>query len=469
MKNHVFPFILPSHTSIWSQPNDCGTNKSLHHCFASARRASGKFNDETSVSYFNRIFEAGWRIFVSKEHEELTVNRETNKEKAPVFSNATTRSFKRTGIYPLNVHASTWKEAEETIGLACEIGNEGSVGGKNTWEVRVKKESAGTLTQEEENFLKKYLPSDGEERHILVHGKVVMDSILKRWRLQVKELEKEGNWKEAFQLQPKGISPHEVIAEKLFDFERPDVDSIPKAKEEDKEKIEKKYATSIVLACGSGRTGTLKIFYIERDDDSKLTRVEGNAMRRQDDKWYIGLDDGRSILDWGYAGSMIPIISPPNRNIVVHKLMGNAINVVVLAETKVLAAHDGNLFKRMTLLEGNPLVTTLPSQFQDPVLRDIQDIPRVCQAIQEDWQKPNLNRQTAWYLGHCIRERMTDIANGSISRNAGSVDIILTGCEVSLWIAENFASDLQKAFPKLFVKAVSSNKIVSTLNYVFYD
>jgi hypothetical protein len=64
---------------------------------------------------------------------------------------------------------------------------------------------------------------------------------------------------------------------------------------------------------------------------------------------------------------------------------------------------------------------------------------------------------------------MTDIANGSISRNAGSVDIILTGCEVSLWIAENFASDLQKAFPKLFVKAVSSNKIVSTLNCVFYD
>eukprot|EP00978_Attheya_sp_CCMP212_P042717 scaffold265244_cov33-Attheya_sp.AAC.1 len=31
MQNHVFPFFLPSHTSIWSQPNDCGTNKSLHH------------------------------------------------------------------------------------------------------------------------------------------------------------------------------------------------------------------------------------------------------------------------------------------------------------------------------------------------------------------------------------------------------------------------------------------------------
>jgi hypothetical protein len=88
MENHVFPFFLPSHTSIWSQPNDCGTNKSLHHYFAAARRASGKFNDETSVSYFNRIFESGWKQFVMKEHEELTVNREPNQEKPPIFHNA---------------------------------------------------------------------------------------------------------------------------------------------------------------------------------------------------------------------------------------------------------------------------------------------------------------------------------------------------------------------------------------------
>jgi hypothetical protein len=67
--------------------------------------------------------------------------------------------------------------------------------------------------------MKGYLPSDGEERHILVHGKVVMDLILKQWREQVKELEKEGKWKEAFQLKPKGSDPHEIIAEKLFQFE----------------------------------------------------------------------------------------------------------------------------------------------------------------------------------------------------------------------------------------------------------
>lgn len=33
-------------------------------------------------------------------------------------------------------------------------------------------------------------------------------------------------------------------------------------------------------------------------------------------------------------------------------------------------------------------------------------------------------------------------------------------CEVSLWLAEQMASDLQKAFTKLNVMAVSSNKVL---------
>eukprot|EP00978_Attheya_sp_CCMP212_P004769 scaffold10471_cov39-Attheya_sp.AAC.2 len=136
----------------------------------------------------------------------------------PVASNATTCSYKRTGLYPLNVHASSWEEAEEKIGLACVLASE-SVAAKKTWEVRVKKATAGLLTPEEEKTLKEYLPSDGEERHILVHGKVVMDSILKHYSLQVKELEKQGKWTKAFQLDPKGVAPHELIAEKLFEFE----------------------------------------------------------------------------------------------------------------------------------------------------------------------------------------------------------------------------------------------------------
>eukprot|EP00978_Attheya_sp_CCMP212_P048024 scaffold462470_cov106-Attheya_sp.AAC.1 len=31
-ENNVFVFSLPSHTSIWSQPNDCGVNLMFHAC-----------------------------------------------------------------------------------------------------------------------------------------------------------------------------------------------------------------------------------------------------------------------------------------------------------------------------------------------------------------------------------------------------------------------------------------------------
>lgn len=50
---------------------------------------------------------------------------------------------------------------------------------------------------------------------------------------------------------------------------------------------------------------------------------------------------------------------------------------------------------------------------------------------------------------------------GTISSK--SVDILLTGCEVSLGLAEQFASDLQKMFPKLNIEAVSSNKLLDLI------
>ncbi|MGK3756291.1 MAG: hypothetical protein ACI8RD_008602 [Bacillariaceae sp.] len=52
---------------------------------------------------------------------------------------------------------------------------------------------------------------------------------------------------------------------------------------------------------------------------------------------------------------------------------------------------------------------------------------------------------------------MKAIAGGNLSRSARSVDILVTGCEVSLWLAEQFASDLQKALPKLYVRAGPSS------------
>jgi hypothetical protein len=86
----------------------------------------------------------------------------------------------------------------------------------------------------------------------------------------------------------------------------------------------------------------------------------------------------------------------------------------------------------------------------------------VCRAIQNDWNSgkaaTSLNRITAFNLSHCLRERLDRHVAGRVPPN--SVDILLTGCEVSLWVAEQFASDLKKSFPRLSLEAVSSNKLL---------
>lgn len=181
-------------------------------------------------------------------------------------------------------------------------------------------------------------------------------------------------------------------------------------------------------------------------------REEDNAVR-------LDLDDlGGEIclLDWGFAGDTAPAISPPNRSLAVEKAMNGSVNVVLL--------HQNNsskpLAKRLTLLENNEFIRPLLDDCDDLVLADIRDIPRVCKQIQDDWRDVGLNRMTAWNLANCIRARMKAHVDGKIPCHGGTVDILVTGCEVSLWVAEQFVADLQKCFPKLFVKAISSNKIL---------
>lgn len=165
-----------------------------------------------------------------------------------------------------------------------------------------------------------------------------------------------------------------------------------------------------------------------------------------------------ALLDWGYACDADPAISPPNRNLQVEKLMNGSVNVVLLQQS--MNAKTNQLSKRLTLLENNEFIKPLLDDFEDPVLADILDIPKICNDIQQDWRTVGLNRMTAWNLANCIRERMKGHVDGSIKGHGAQIDILVTGCEVSLWVAEQFVSDLQKCFPYLFIRAVSSNKLL---------
>lgn len=169
------------------------------------------------------------------------------------------------------------------------------------------------------------------------------------------------------------------------------------------------------------------------------------------------------LLDWGYADMAEPSISPPNRHLSVSKLMNDSLSVVSFRECAAIK-HKSQLRQRLTLIERNEYIKPLLDDSDDPVLSDIRSIPRVCSKIQQDWHGVGLNRCTAWNLANCLRDRMRAQLDG---KKSGQVDILVTGCEVSLWLGEQFVSDLQQSFPKLVIKSESSNKLLGLFGQEF--
>jgi hypothetical protein len=196
-------------------------------------------------------------------------------------------------------------------------------------------------------------------------------------------------------------------------------------------------------------------------DEDALARSLGDV---DNDVLRLDLDDlGGEVLllDWGCALYQNLAVSVPNRSLVTHDLMNGQVAAILFQESKA-TTRDPQIYHRMTRLSRNRLIKPLREESSDLVLSDIRDIPTVCRAIQDDWDVKSactsLNRLTAFNLSRCLRDRLDAHVAGTVSSRA--VDILVTGCEVSLWLAEQFASDLRGSFPKLRTMAISSNKIL---------
>lgn len=216
-----------------------------------------------------------------------------------------------------------------------------------------------------------------------------------------------------------------------------------------------------------------------------LASVHGGAYGDDNAAIRLDLDDLNGeicLLDWG--ADRTPAVSLPNSHLEQYPLMGSTVTAILAREGNMsleaplhasyslksmgsrsgTAMIDTGLFHRMTRLEGNEFIKPLLPDQDDLVLSDIQDIPKVLRNLQEDWRnKPqasiSLNRLTAWNLARCLKKRLQRQVESN-TKSLTSVDVVVTGCEVSLWLAEQFAADLQTAFPRLAVKAVSSNKVL---------
>ncbi|MFM9072787.1 MAG: hypothetical protein ACKOOC_05205 [Cyanobium sp.] len=112
----------------------------------------------------------------------------------------------------------------------------------------------------------------------------------------------------------------------------------------------------------------------------------------------------------------------------------------------------------------------------DPVAADIAEIPSLLAAITDDWSNPgSRNRQSADALAQLLITKAANLADKeNVLRQAGlddslakshHVDLLITGVENSLWLAEQFARDLSLLMPRLRVKALSANAVLMAIQH----
>jgi len=105
LANNIFCVLIPSHSSSWSQLNDCWPNKTLRRIFGTvcntirnARRTQlSTFDDAT----FNDAIKRSYKIFVKEQTEMLS---KTGK-------NCVTEAAAYVGLYPFTSNCSGWNNA----------------------------------------------------------------------------------------------------------------------------------------------------------------------------------------------------------------------------------------------------------------------------------------------------------------------------------------------------------------------
>ena len=122
------------------------------------------------------------------------------------------------------------------------------------------------------------------------------------------------------------------------------------------------------------------------------------------------------------------------------------------------------LAARMVMLGGNARVLPLTAATPDPVGFDISEIPKVLRAVRTSFAQPHtLNHACLRAFGRDVARRLALKSGKQQPSAADALDVLVVGCEVSLWVGEQFASDLSAVQPSLRVRALSANKLLGLL------
>lgn len=91
----------------------------------------------------------------------------------------------------------------------------------------------------------------------------------------------------------------------------------------------------------------------------------------------------------------------------------------------------------------------------DLVEKDLIETPSVLAAIDRAWEDKESIESIA---GHDLAVHLVECMKRRLEFNLDTIDLIVTGVEVSLWTGEQWAADIRAIFPQLNIVAVSANK-----------
>ena len=172
-RNNVVILILPSKTSITSQPNDSSVNMVLATLISrNVKRANICSTDQMSVVDFLNVLKSTWEEHVSNESNLLLITEE----------NKATRGFVKTGLCPLDYDCENWTEAIKFFSELSRLEREraeadGVVVSSNTWTVRAR-DDAPVLSIDDIHSLLEELPNDYEDIPYLDLANLVLHKLL---------------------------------------------------------------------------------------------------------------------------------------------------------------------------------------------------------------------------------------------------------------------------------------------------
>jgi hypothetical protein len=218
IKWNILVIVLPSKTSIWSQPCDNGKNETTAMDIAKASHDQGILSSEAlDYETANRVFRAGLEANCLSQNDE---RRKTG-------TNAVVSSFAKTGLYPMSYENQGWNNAYKQFGLLNQLlkkkrQEEGNDIPTITWIVKpIPIEDRESLSETEKSLIRSYLEPAGFLLESLGASTIAEEIPLVFLAASIAQ-ELLGNHtrdpSRTFTEPPKAKEPHEIAALKLVAY-----------------------------------------------------------------------------------------------------------------------------------------------------------------------------------------------------------------------------------------------------------